>query len=471
MNQKKMYQKRSLIESLSATGIWFLLTLFIALPQGLKTPLSIGGLQIPHNASPQLIRSAWGPGDAGSLLDTAITWSRFHQIDRVTQFWVVHLWTPGMSMIEVPLIWIAKLGIPIFWSLLLLTLTTWSTIFWFTWRFVSPIIGRNLLTAFAAVLLSSWDFRYIFKDDFFYTEGLAFGFLLLGLGFISWEYLMMSGQKSLYVVGGLLIGFSIMIRYVSDIGLLLLFTIASSLLLLEYRKARSPVPQQNGMKQKRSLSKLQFTKITTLKAFGVWLSCAVALAFTIPWRFASFFIFDGPFLSLSSASGLVGQEIWMPNSRLGIWKLSGMNWGCVIDPAKCNAINHTGTTIGTNTSLLLNGITSAFRHPIAFLETRWHFFTFQWIPRNGTSGYLYILQNIMSVIPIVLFLVGLVLFVRDRSAFRAAWIWVPFLLAEIAQLLVIHYESRYFMPVRFFALGFFVFTLLEKKTRLTNDGT
>ena len=121
MNQFEIQGRRTQVETFFASGIWFLLTLFIALPQGLKTRLILNGNQVPHSATPQLIRNAWGQGDAGSLLDTAITWSKFHQIDRVSQFWIVHLWTPGMSIIEVPLIWISKLGIPIFWSLLFIT--------------------------------------------------------------------------------------------------------------------------------------------------------------------------------------------------------------------------------------------------------------------------------------------------------------------------------------------------------------
>ena len=186
--------------------------------------------------------------DAGSLLDTAITWSKFHQIVP-NQFWIVHLWTPGMSVIEVLLIWISKLGLPIFWSLLFITLLTWSTVFWFSWRFISPIIGRIPCVSVAVILISSWDFRYFFRGYLFYTEGLAFGFLVLGIGFISWEYSMSSKRHYLYVIGGVLIGISFMIRYLSDIGILILFIVASISLVFQFKKSNISFNRGEALKQ------------------------------------------------------------------------------------------------------------------------------------------------------------------------------------------------------------------------------
>ena len=94
-----------------------------ALPQGFGT--LIGGISIANTSSPQAIRNAWGPGDAGSLLDAAITWAQLKNLNPDTQFWIVRLWSPGMSIIEVPLIWLTKIGIPIFWSLLSVTIALW----------------------------------------------------------------------------------------------------------------------------------------------------------------------------------------------------------------------------------------------------------------------------------------------------------------------------------------------------------
>ena len=480
MNQTKNNPKRNLPETFFVTGIWFLLTLYIALPQGLKT--RIGVINIANNSSPELIRKAWGPGDAGSLLDTAITWSKFHQIDRTTQFWIVHLWTPGMSIIEIPLIWLSKLGLPIFWTLLFITLIVWSTVFWFTWRFISPIIGRLPCVFVAAILVASLDFRYIFREDLFYTEGLSFGFLMLGIGFITWEYLLGSSRLYPYVIGGVLIGTSIMIRYVSDIGVLILFVVATTLLFLQLRgsifsralsnKSKSKTNRKNPKAKDRVTTFFEFLWFAkSLRIFGVWISCAIAFLFTLPWRIASHFIFDGPFFTLSGASGLVGPLLWLPTSKLGFWKFSGMNWSCVIDPIKCAALNQSGKTIGSSSSLLKAGVFTAIRHPLAFLSTRWHFLELQWIPRDGISGMGYVLENIFSVIPILLLGVGVILLIRNPMSTRASWIWVPLLMAEIGQLLIVHYESRYFIPVRLFALGFFIFTLLGERTSRLNDRT
>ena len=99
--------RRSNLETSIFSFYWSLLLLYVALPQGLKT--KIGSIDLLNNASPTQIRNAWGPGDAGSLLDTALTWSKIENIDPTNQYWIVHLWTPGMSLIEVPLIWISHI--------------------------------------------------------------------------------------------------------------------------------------------------------------------------------------------------------------------------------------------------------------------------------------------------------------------------------------------------------------------------
>ena len=100
---------RGIKESLVATLVWFAYTLFIALPDGLSSKIST--INLENNASAHSIRVAWGPGDAGSLLDIALTWSKLKQLDPVTQYWVPHLWSPGISVIEVPLIWLEQLVI------------------------------------------------------------------------------------------------------------------------------------------------------------------------------------------------------------------------------------------------------------------------------------------------------------------------------------------------------------------------
>ena len=96
------------------------------------TNAKIGTIGITTSSSASEIRQAWGAADSGSLLDVAITWSKFESLDETEQFWIVRFWSPGMAIIEVPLIWLEN-QIPIFWGLLVITTSIWIFIFYNCW--------------------------------------------------------------------------------------------------------------------------------------------------------------------------------------------------------------------------------------------------------------------------------------------------------------------------------------------------
>jgi hypothetical protein len=454
---------RSTRETIIATTVWVLALLFIALPQGFKT--RIGTIGLPNNSTPQQIRKAWGPGDAGSLMDIALTWSKFHHIDPTTQYWVVHYWTPGMSLLEVPLIWIAHLGMPIFWSLLFATVLLWGSIFWLMWKHLSPFTGRLFALVISVMLITSWDFRYFFRDDLFYTEGLSLGLLVLALGIISWAVLASKTRSILFIISGTLIGISILIRHVSDAGLSVFTSAAVFGLFFQYRSALKMVHNSSDKKNKQLRLKRKIV-LSNFSLYGPVVAGLTANLVLLPWRFVSRIVFGGPLWLLSSAEGGVGGGAWIPNSKIGIWAFSGMNWACNIDPIKCDSEYRLPQNTHNDAVRLADAILAAIKHPMAYIKFRGHFLQANWIPVGVHS--IFSVQIISSLIPVALLAYGLSILVRLKVPWTSAWIWLPFLVMQIGQLLLIQYECRYFIPVRLFALGFCISVLITQRAKKTD---
>ena len=173
------------LESILITFLSAILILRIAIPNGFGS--LIKGINLETFSTASAIRKAWGLGDSGSLLDAALTWANFQQLDPTTQYWIVRVWSPGLAVIEVPLIWFEKLGIPIFWSLLFFTTCLWLVIVYLLWWKIAPITGRKSLFLILAILLLGWDFEYFFGNGLFYSEGISLAALILGLFIIVWS--------------------------------------------------------------------------------------------------------------------------------------------------------------------------------------------------------------------------------------------------------------------------------------------
>ena len=452
---------RSTRETLLFTTLWVISLLMISLPQGVKT--RIGTINLPNNAAPEQIRKAWGPGDAGSLMDTALAWAKFHHIDPTTQYWIVHTWTPGMSLLEVPLIWASHIGVPMFWSLLFTTVLLWGSIFWLMWKHLSPFTGRLIALAISAMLITSWDFRYFFRDDLFYTEGLSFGLLILALGIISWAVLISKNKSFLFIISGTLIGLSILIRHVSDSGLSLFTSAAVFGLVIQYRKATKIVHNSSNKKKNKQLQLKRKIDLSEFSLYGPAVAGLTANLVLIPWRFVSRIVFGGPLWLLSSAGGGVGVGAWTPNSKIGFWAFSGMNWACNIDPKKCDSVYRLPQNIHNDAVRLSDAILAAIQHPMAYIKFRGHFLQANWIPIGVHS--IFSIQVISSLVPIFLFVYGVFILIRSKTSWTNSWIWLPFLVMEFVQLLLIQYESRYFIPVRLFGLGFFISVWITQRAK------
>jgi len=457
----KRFPTSKKLESMTVAGLFLLLFLIIALPKGFQS--TIGGIGLPQNSSALEIRNAWGQGDAGSLLEMALSWSKFQPLDPVTQYWIPRLWSPGLPLLEIPMIWIENLGIPIFWSLLLTTIFIWVSVVYFFWKYVSPIIGRTYSIILLLILALGWDARYFFRDSLFYTEGIAYGLLIIGLGLANWTFIFAhQNPKRLLGLSGALIGISIWIRHTNDTGLIL--SLLCSLIffgLTNFKKSQSN-PASNF--QTKYISRI-------LLLFNL-----VALAVTIPWRFLAHFVYQGaPFL-MSSASYLIAPNLWAkPGSPTDIyWGGLGINWACKIDMQQCLSIPNDPSGTFERSKLIFLALRAAITNPTDYI-----FIRLESLAKNWTPSFLP-LNNLFDLIAVsfgIIFISCIILFykIKNRQKYLTLILWLPYLVAQLAQLLIIHFESRYFIIVRLLILGLFANLLiifqLERKnqSKISND--
>ena len=450
INIRKPKFNPSILESVAITFFSIVLLLRKALPQGLTS--LIGGINLPTSSQAILIRKAWGLGDAGSLLDASLTWAKFQQLDPVTQYWIVRVWSPGFSIFEIPLIWLEKAGIPIFWSLLTLTLILWMALVYFLWHKFAPIIGRTAVALILLVILFSWDIEYIFRTGLFYTEGISIATLILGLSMLTWAIFWEERPLNKIVyTGGTLIGLSIWVRHVNDNGLLL-FLLGSATF---YFIVRNP---NRILKIKKSDSNLLTSKL-------LFFSSVLAFTITVPWRLLAFFIYQGaPFL-MSSASYLIGPGLWAkPGSGSALyWSGFGSNWACKIDLETCLALPDETNGVVGRTRLMLLAVRAAILNPLGYLHERWNAISVNWIPGfKAFDSY----QDLVGLLflPITVIIIYLFIRISSTKKYLIGLIWLPFLSAQLLQLMIIHYESRYFITVRLLLLGLLISLLLLRST-------
>ncbi len=452
--------RRSIFESLAFSAVWIFAVCLNNWRNGFFSKIPIVGISADSSAAE--IRKAWGPGDAGSLLEIAISWSELRSLDETTQFWIPRLWSPGMAIIEVPLIWLENAGLPLFWALFSLTAITWGSIVFLVWRYFSPGIGR-IPTAFVLIaLIHSWDFGYILKNYIFYTEGIGYGLLLIGLILVTIRVINPHCLSQKHVaLAGAMVGISIWVRHTSDSGLTLALVLILLLSFIHKIKTMAALKTYKRKNSRRKVKIFEESIKSDLKL--IWLRdltifSLVAFLVTIPWRLISTFHFKGIPFAMSSSSGGVPYAIWStPESGSGsYWGVYGSNWACKIDRVTCAIVQsdiESGTATGSD--LFTLAAQSVIRNPIKYLEERFSFLFTHWIP-NFSLNLSY--QNIVALIFLFLFAFNFLIFFRlkDQKKYPILIIWGSFLLMNFAQLSIIHYESRYFIPVRLLTLGAFI---------------
>jgi len=447
--------------SKSRLDVWLCLLLTfrlisIALPDGLGT--RIGKIGLPLGASSSQIRNAWGPGDAGSLLEAALTWSKLSNLDEVTQYWIVRLWSPGLSIIEVPMIWLEKLfGIPIFVSLLVLSLLLWSYLIFICLK--SLILTRaKVLFWFAFLAYSfSYDFTYLFYEGLFYTETIFLGLLLIGL--LKANSLIIRRDKYTFysfISPSLFIGLATWVRHVIDfalaLGLIVGYLIIKSNPINDFF-----ISTKNRLfqKDKKSTSQLIDQRIQIGRI--VFFTMVLAFLITLPWRLIGHQVYGGKPLAMSSAFTTLGPGLWVDSKKEPdfFWEPYGMNWACKIDPVKCSQVNSDLSSF-TNRKLVIEAVASAINNPLEYIKIRTGTFASQWTLVTQNLTFDVLLNWFLLLMP--LSWIFLLARYRTIETLGVCLIWGCFVATLMGQLLIIHYESRYFIPIKFM---YFIFTFIS----------
>jgi hypothetical protein len=217
--------------------------------------------------------------------------------------------------------------------------------------------------------------------------------------------------------------------------------------------------------------KQRYLKFINMIGDSHWLSLLItgfaALLVTIPWRVVHKVFYGGSLWSLSASPSGVGVALWSTAPQAEWLKFSGINWACEIDPIKCHLLSGFLNVKGMGFVLLRNALEAAIFHPISYLANRCKSLDFYWIP--GSQKFDFSLQTLTSLVPIFLLFYGIVLMVRKPKLLKFSVVWLIFLVMEFAQLTFIHYESRYFMPVRFLSLGFYIFVATSNFVKIKNE--
>jgi len=351
---------RPRLESFFITILWLMLVLRAALPQGLST--KIGQTYLPTETSAQQIRDTLGPNDAGSYLEVALTWAKLQPIDFETQSWIVRIWSPGLSIIEIPLLWLEKLGFSFFWTFLLSLILLWAFACYLFWRYIANKIGVLKSLIVLILITFSWDFKFIFNQGILSSEGFSLGLLLISL--LGMTYVMEredSVKPSLKFFLGSMLGLSIWIRHTNDAYLFLILCISGILLGVSHARFDPYFSQRHDQIRNKLNSKRLRNKLRELNIIVIF-----AIVITFPWRIISTIIFKGQLFQMSSAFPLFSRTIWAyPGSESAtFWGPYGSNWACKINLDTCSTIANTNVSNISSNKLFILAADSIFKNPI-----------------------------------------------------------------------------------------------------------
>ena len=391
------------------------------------------------------ISSKMGISDAGLLLNVALTWSAFSNL-QIEQFFTVNFWSPGISLIEIPLIWLESIGIPIFFSMSFFTLFIWNIVFILHINMIEK--KMPILISFVSLILFSfsYDHYWIFNAGLFHTEGIGYGLLSLALLLTFKKISTLKIFESLFI--GLILGFSILVRYSNEWAIIFVITIFTSLLLLHRFQSSERINSNNLIK-------------------NILLIFITSFLVTVPWRIINHEYYSMSTWKLSAASNELGYMIWAPegSDSENFWGETGSNWGCRIDEIKCEVINSSNLRSFSNSYLIKEGITSAGTNPISYLHQRLKYgLIFYFYDRdiiNISYGFLFI----------IFFFVLLKKIFAPTSYFNRIKLFVllPFFVVNFFYLTLIHFEARYFFPIKLLVFLYLTFLYSSKKSKSINN--
>ncbi len=398
------------------------------------------------------VREKLGGIDAGQLLEASITFSQFQQLDQETQFWIARVWSLGISTFQVPAIWLELVGVSFAFTMMLISFGLWSILVALIFRLINNNYSRSVFTALFITFLYSFDGKFLFSEFPFNPESIALALNLISLTILVNE---IEGKKlrvKKLMLSGFILGWSIWVRYTIDFAVIGVWIVSSITLLVRILRDLSLADTKkktwNNIKQKLQTQKLLSSIVITF---------SIALIITLPIRLSNQLIYGGKPLLMSSSQELLGANLWakIDSPHAIYWEKTGMNWACKLEPVKCSSLNLSKIE---SSKLVNSAVVAALANPFEYLQNRIPYFLSNHTASLSNNLYFLIYSlfhlALMLIIPISLFSRKIV----TRNVLIA--VWAPFILLQYFTYLIIHYETRYFIPLHVFNLSL-LFSILH----------
>ena len=413
-------------------------------------------LNISFDSDIGFIRKMYGMGDAGSYLDIAISLANFRNI-QPEQYFYIHTWSPGQSIVLALAILASKFTFPVYVIIFLINYAIWFFIITFLTKKLSSQKQIIFFYFFYLTFLFSSDFVYYFYSNLFYSEVIGNSLLFASLIFLSWLIKNQILNWLKYVVVGFLLGFSVLVRYTSETGLLLLILLLSiclflQLLLTSRRKFKNRINQTNHMKV------LRLTFISIL----------IALLTTVPWRILNIALYDMDTVRLSNASSWTIYGVWARENspEAQYWSGYGSNWACKIDPVKCESLNSLGLKSLTPQTIGKEALKSVIKNPSSYIVERFKYIKIQYFGDGQFDIDQY--QKYFSILALLSGSYLLILLFNKKywnyENFIISIIWTCFIVNQFFMYAITHYEYRYFIIFKFLIFGFIFSLHLQVKS-------
>ena len=446
---KSFFTRKNLPKVIIELGCYFAL-LFRIFPNGTSTRYYLESISLWDNAKE--VREKLGGVDAGQLLDASLTFSTFSDLDPDSQFWIARVWSMGISIFQVPAIWLERLNAPFSMSILLINFIIWAVFLRTLFTCINHTGGRLILAILFVSFLFSYDGNFLFKEFPFNSEVIGIGLMLISLALISRNIKLKSNKTSSYFIPGITLGISICVRYTIDYAVTFIFI--ASILLLMSMKFRSI---ENFFREKFERNSSTNHNVLTLNLKYLTLTFGIALLVTVPLRLVNQINYGGAPLQLSSAQVLAGPNLWAKSNtpHAKYWDAHGMNWACDIAPVECNSAE---IERKDSSELFRMAIVVAVLNPIEYMQNRvsyfWNNHSMQL--RNNSFWFVYSLfQLALVIIPLLVFRR-----ITPLEKLMVMIIWIPFIALQYLTYLFIHFETRYFVPLHVFNLGLFYHLLI-----------
>jgi len=429
--------------------VFLAVLLWISLPVGLG---SLGGSGISVLTYSRDAAVAFGAGDSGSLLRAAISLRDSGAI-LDDQRWVFNVWPPGMLVVDVALLGIeSATGIPIVLLMVIFTCVVLAVFLGCAFAVIRAIGGwvPAILFGIGVVLysgVSGWSLRRgLFYSDTFGVIGFGFALLCLLLLFRAetvrarWMWAVLAGVS--LATGAY---FRASFEVVATGTLLVAGLVLVVALLARWRQ------------KWRRFSGGAISALLPLVVMS-----AVAQVVMLPWRiYVGVRNHPGDF-RWSALSELASVARWLPEpvlreNNLLSSVLSHSNWACQNDPEQCQAIYTLEQTAqnpygGSNGGYYTAGqfdqfvLGSFFAHPFTFIAERIEALGLGFVSNTGLSLRAYAMPE--SIVIVALFIATVVVFIRTRAFANPAYLFFFIAtLGQVATLLLLHMEPRYFLGI------------------------